>query len=232
MSRKPDLILSAFQPMQSFLLIAKNAEKRKEYIDIFCKNHTISKFDQTYITTEEPSIGITEVRNMQKTLFLKPYQGEEKAVILEDAHLLTTEAQNALLKVLEEPPSSTYLFLSAPTTSTFLPTILSRCSLVKLEEEEQTISPEEQDTIDRDVTIIGSENINSQLALAEKISLDKDNITKWFEQVLDRLRKNLLENPTDIRLAQKIHAILQAYKIIQTTNANARLVIEHALLSE
>lgn len=218
--------------MQSFLLIAKHPEKRKEYITLFCQNHTISKFDQTVISTDEPSIGIAEVRNMQKTLFLAPYQGAEKSVILENAHTLTIEAQNALLKVLEEPPADTYLFLSAATSSTFLPTILSRCTLVQLEEEKQSISPEMQDRLARDMDVIKSENINSQLALAEKVSLDKDNLTPWFEQILGMLRENLLENPTDVRLARKIHALLQAYKIIQTTNANTRLVLEHALLSE
>jgi len=94
--------------MQSILLIAKNNKNSLEYaISISKKN----KIDQIDITVEnfEKIIGIEDVRNIQKKLFLKPIKSEVKSVIIDAFLGLTVEAQNALLKVLEEPPANTII---------------------------------------------------------------------------------------------------------------------------
>lgn len=80
------------------------------------------------------SISIEAIRELQKFLQLKTL-GERplrRAIIIEQAHALTTEAQNAFLKLLEEPPSDTLLILTASTPRALLPTILSRTQTIAI----------------------------------------------------------------------------------------------------
>ncbi len=72
-------------------------------------------------------IRIDLVREMQATIGLQPYSGRRRVYIIGDADRLNEEASNCLLKTLEEPPSHSVLILLAPSESSVLPTISSRC---------------------------------------------------------------------------------------------------------
>lgn len=78
------------------------------------------------------AIGIEAARKLEQFLALKvPGKStHDRAIIIEDAHLLTTEAQNALLKTLEEPPEGTILILTASHEQAVLPTIRSRAQAI------------------------------------------------------------------------------------------------------
>ncbi len=80
----------------------------------------------------EESIKIDVLRAMQERVYLKPFEGRKKAFVIEDAGLMTEEAANCLLKTLEEPPLDSCLMLIADEPSRLLPTIISRCKVVKL----------------------------------------------------------------------------------------------------
>ncbi len=85
------------------------------------------------IITIEPSgtyIRIDQIRNLCGLLSLKPHEARLRVIIISDAQALTTEAGNALLKELEEPPSGTLFILTAPQKSDLLPTILSRSQVI------------------------------------------------------------------------------------------------------
>lgn len=80
------------------------------------------------LTPESNTISIEQIRQLQDKLRLKT-PGDKlirRIVIIEDAHRMTTEAQNALLKSLEEPPADTILILTAPQTQAIKATIYSR----------------------------------------------------------------------------------------------------------
>lgn len=77
------------------------------------------------------TIAIGEVRKIKNFISLSPYAGQYKFVIIDDAHLMTTEAQNALLKVLEEPSASSILILITAHPEALLPTINSRCQEIE-----------------------------------------------------------------------------------------------------
>ena len=79
-----------------------------------------------------PSIGIEEVRQIQKFLSRKPIRDGKNTVIVTQAHLLTIPAQNALLKTLEEPPGNSLVYLVTPQPDSLLPTILSRVQITDL----------------------------------------------------------------------------------------------------
>lgn len=83
--------------------------------------------DVLYIRSEKKSIGVDEVREqIMETVDLKPYRYEKKIYLIEKADTMTIQAQNALLKTLEEPPAYAVFLLLAEREEAFLPTILSR----------------------------------------------------------------------------------------------------------
>jgi DNA polymerase-3 subunit delta' len=77
-------------------------------------------------------IGIDLIIDLQADAMLKPYEGRAKVFIIDDAHRMSPEASNALLKTLEEPPDSVHILLTAPSVELLPETIASRCHVVKL----------------------------------------------------------------------------------------------------
>ena len=72
------------------------------------------------------SVGIDAAREIKNFLVQKPNVSSRRTLIIDDAELLTTEAQNALLKIVEEPPTSSLIIFVASDADSILPTILSR----------------------------------------------------------------------------------------------------------
>lgn len=73
------------------------------------------------------TISIAEIRKIKNFMSFSPFASKYKFAIINDAHLMTEEAQNALLKILEEPSSSSLLILITASPSLLLPTVASRC---------------------------------------------------------------------------------------------------------
>lgn len=80
---------------------------------------------------EADSIKIEYIRQLQKDISLKPYEGKKKVFIIDNAHRLTAEASNALLKILEEPPSVSLIILISAKPALLFKTIISRCKTIK-----------------------------------------------------------------------------------------------------
>lgn len=91
---------------------------------------------------EGKAIGIEAVREIERFLSLKVPDSDIKEhnrpIIIENAHLLTLEAQNALLKTLEEPPQGTFIILTSNSEQALLPTIRSRARLLAANRPEQS----------------------------------------------------------------------------------------------
>jgi len=87
--------------------------------------------DVHIISQEETQIKIEAVRSLQKDMSLRAYEGEYKVFIIDNAHTLTPEAANCLLKVLEEPAKKSLIILISDKPRLFFKTIISRCKMVK-----------------------------------------------------------------------------------------------------
>src|SRR3989344_3089063 len=92
-------------------------------------------------------LGIVDARKIKDHFSLKPYSAKGRTVVLEDATTLTVDAQNALLKTLEELPEEGIIILGADSDAKFLPTVLSRCQIIKLEPVIATLSEVEGEAI-------------------------------------------------------------------------------------
>mgnify|MGYP001175286863 CR=1 FL=1 len=86
------------------------------------------------VTHEKPnSISVDDIRTqVNNDILIKPYSSKYKIYIIPEADKMTVQAQNALLKTIEEPPSYAVIFLLTENAEVLLPTIRSRCVMLKL----------------------------------------------------------------------------------------------------
>lgn len=76
------------------------------------------------------NILINSIRELKREIYYSPLEGT-KVVVFFNAHKMTQEASNALLKILEEPPSRTVMVITTSRIHALLPTIISRCQIIK-----------------------------------------------------------------------------------------------------
>ncbi|MCD7778636.1 MAG: DNA polymerase III subunit delta', partial [Clostridiales bacterium] len=131
--------------------------------------------DVYFVSSEKAAIGVDlmrdEVIERAKT---KPYRSKYKIFIIEEAEKLTEQAQNSILKTIEEPPPYGVFILLTTNHNTFLPTILSRCVLIRLK-------GLHSDVIERELSLRGIEESKSRLlaccsggSLGEALRLSED----------------------------------------------------------
>lgn len=89
--------------------------------------------DVVHVTHEKASIGVDDIRSqVNSDIGIKPYSSQYKIYIIDDADKMTEQAQNALLKTIEEPPSYGIVILLTDNINQLLSTILSRCVTLNL----------------------------------------------------------------------------------------------------
>ncbi len=96
---------------------------KKNFVDI----HYLSKKDG------KSTIGVEEIRTMREDIYLSPTESRFKIYIIEEAQALTPQAQNALLKIFEEPPNGVIIFLLCDNMQPILSTIKSRAQLIRMQ---------------------------------------------------------------------------------------------------
>jgi DNA polymerase-3 subunit delta' len=78
------------------------------------------------------SIKIDQVRDAVRGILSRPFEGRARVFIIDECHLMTDEASNALLKALEEPPATSHVMLVTSAPQALLPTIRSRCQMLRV----------------------------------------------------------------------------------------------------
>ena len=206
--------------------------------------------------TKEKDISIQSVRDVLHKLALTPYQAHGRMLIVEQAHKLTTQAQNILLKTLEEPSLNTYIILVTHEEKKLLPTIHSRVHHYRF-----SLLPKEQLGVDEEIAQIsfGRPGVATLLKKdKEKYAQRKDQEIKLHElsslNTIERLHlaeefaKNIPDAietfQTWIALShqtwEETHAmrtlattakLQKTIEILTTTNTNPRLAIENMMMS-
>ncbi len=99
--------------------------------------------DVITVTHEKKSISVDEIRyQLNNSVSIKPFAGPYKVYIIPDADKMTEQAQNALLKTIEEPPAYAVVILIVENVNTLLPTILSRCVELNLKPLKESVITE------------------------------------------------------------------------------------------
>lgn len=170
-----------------------NKELDREYVDII--NYKINK----------SSFGVDDVRNIIEEVSKKPFEGEKKVIIIHEGNRLTIQAQNALLKTIEEPPIGVYIIILCESLELILDTIKSRCEIYKL-------TPLTKDELYEYIRVKGfnfnDNEIKSAIAFSEGIPgrIDRyfnDNDLKELRSKIIQLIKKLSKNDIQIVLEEE-----------------------------
>lgn len=111
--------------------------KEDKYQDILLdrRRHWADNPYQKILYTPElsgmPAVGIDQIRSLKKEVFLKLTGGSFRVLLISDADRMTAAASNSLLKLLEEPPEGTVLFLTTSSSGRLLSTLVSRCQVIR-----------------------------------------------------------------------------------------------------
>lgn len=132
------------------LIILPDLIKRKEEIKNRLFEYGIAPNHPNLLWLgEEEKLGIEQARKIKEHLLLKPYRDNRQAIAILCAENMTLEAQNALLKTLEELPEESVVFLGASSEEQLLPTVVSRCRIIGFAEiPEASYKPEHKEVIE------------------------------------------------------------------------------------
>jgi len=219
--------------MQSFLIVGGTKKERKEKIEKLIEKFQVKMVDQIIIgQNQDQSLGIEKIRSLQHQLQFKPYSSNYKIAVIVGAERLTIPAQNALLKILEEPPQKTMIVLSSQNSESFLETILSRCQIIRL----ATFSQ-----IEIDEKVISSQlsllkailkaGVGERMQIADKLAKDKESALVFCQAQLIIWRKKLLQEKRKEKREEILKIIRQIKKTFNylQANVNPKLALENLL---
>lgn len=125
--------------------------------------------------------GIDDIRSLREKIKLSPAKCHYKVYIIDEVHMLTTEAFNALLKTLEEPPAHAVFILCTTEAQKLPKTIISRCLQIKFRKSK----PEELvHSLER---VVKGEKINLEKGVLESIAKEADGSFRDGQKILDQL---------------------------------------------
>lgn len=222
---------------KSFLIIGGKQTTRREKADEIAQELRVSQLD-TFILESPTSLGIDQVRNLKNQLALKPYNSPVKLALIPTAEKLTIEAQNALLKTLEEPPENTFLLLCAPNVQNLLPTVVSRCQVVELPPQgEIELSEEEFQNQLSAISYLLIVGVGEKLKMAQTIAQGRLETTLWLDYQTLTYRKIMLKkyltrvgDLTSNQLLTIFEKINKTKEMIEA-NVNPRFALECFLLN-
>jgi len=218
--------------MHTFLIIGGAKEERIKKLFSLLTENRITTFDTRplTLTEESTSIGIALVRNWQKQLQLMPTSSAFAAGVIESAELLTTEAQNALLKTLEEPPIHTHIYMEAQSDSTFLPTVLSRCQILKINDATTKLTKKEETLLDEIKQLLQPTiHKGSIIATIDTLAKNKNDAGQWIDGAIQAIHKSKSTWPMTTYVSiQK--QLMQAKKQL-ASNVQYKLVLDDIFLS-
>lgn len=208
-------------------------------ITIHPKVVKVKPHPDTYIIGDEGVYDIELIRKAVGWIYQKPFTRGYKILFIKLAEKLSIEAQNTLLKTLEEPPSNNLIILTTNNAENVLPTVRSRCHKLNVSELEQgrLIYPPDDpnwlqnfeitttDDLPKEFPIIYNEQDVFQTA--EKLSkLEREELQIFLDEWIHQLMN---EDP------QKNHTLANALlnaKEYLTSNTNIQLTLEVVLLTQ
>lgn len=184
-----------------------NGELDRDYVDII--NYRSNKV----------SFGVDDVRNIIEEVSKKPFEGDKKVIIIHEGNKLTTQAQNALLKTIEEPPKGVHIIILCESLELILDTIKSRCEIYKL----TPLTKEELYEYIRIKKFNYNENeIKSAIAFSEGIP---GRIDRYFnDDTLKELRSRIIDLIKDLN-KNNVEVILQHEEKLMVLKDNKEEVL-------
>lgn len=207
----------------STLIISTNQSAIDSQILKICddlKNNINPNNPDILIINEATGWTIDLIRQTRHFLSQKPFNHPNKVIIIYQAENLNLESQSALLKTIEEPGKNNYIIIITSKPSKLLPTILSRCQILKFKNDTSSSNTQ---------PIEISHQIQKDLITSELLSKDKTQVLPYLEDQLKIQQKLLIKNPNQ-ETSQLIQKIIKATQMINA-NVDPKSALDFLFLS-
>lgn len=207
----------------STIIISSDQEEIAQQINKICanlKNENLSNNPDIFTINQNTGWTIELTRQIKHFLSQKPFNHPNKIVIISQAENLNIESQNALLKMLEEPGENNYFILSSSKPTKLLPTIISRCQIIKFKNDSSLSDNQPLEIFHQ---------IKKDLTTSELLSKDKTQILPYLEDQLKIQQKLLVKNP-NLETSRLIQRIIKSIQMIEA-NVDPRSALDFLFLS-
>jgi len=185
--------------------------------------------DIKIVEAEKNVITISQIRKAKKWLSMTPISSLSKTVIIKSAQKMNDEAQNAFLKILEEPAENTYVILIFGHRKQMLETIYSRTVPIHLGKiKNAKIEIDKNDELNLFQAIANEVSESERMRIWMEKGLKKEEIENWIKQCAILLRKRMI-NKTDVKTAKILQNIISDRKT--AINQSWKLSAENLILS-
>ena len=236
--------ISSNNILHSYLFLGKKGIGKMLFANdfakaILCKNEIqCLKFEEknhpdfSIITPEGNSIKIDQIRNLQNKIMEKPIESERKIYVIDDSETMTKDAQNCLLKTLEEPPEYATIILICSNENMLLSTVKSRCTKITFNNisKEDLLNYTSEDLIDlADGSIGNAIRLNEEKELFENVKHVFENIQKYDKIDFVKNAEIIYKSKDDIyEILELINIILFNKAKIDKNYANCINLVEKA----
>ena len=172
--------------------------------------------------------GIDEIRELRENVRFSPVSARYKIYIIDEVHMLTREAFNALLKTLEEPPPHVVFIFATTETQKIPPTILSRCQCYDFRRLSVRQIADQLGKIAREESISISEN--GLLWIAEAADGGMRDAQSIFDQVISYAGKTIADQAIEelLGLSDRQYLFLLSQAVLERDAARCLVVVEDA----
>lgn len=178
------------------------------------------------IVKPDPTISIDTVRELKKKLKLKPFSAKSKIALITSANLLTLQAQQALLKTLEEPMLNNFLILELVNHHHLLETTRSRCQLIKAPRLTETLNKINLKQAGSIISIIQQSSPGMRIAYLDKFKKRSEALT-LLNSLLLYFRYKLRKDTSWAAAAKLTHETIVSLE----NNVNTNLTLENFALN-
>ncbi len=185
--------------------LAQGIAQMLEYPDGAASGKPLSEYLEI-VPDEKKTIGIDAVRNISHFLYSRPVASPRRTVFIDTAEALTDEAQNAILKIVEEPPAWGLILMSVENPESIFATLRSRLQKIYIPSvltREKSPAPE-------------AKGRSLSELLSQKV-IDDDAVDEYFTALLKELDKDPIKN------VEYIKSALRRLSVIKAFNTNVRL---------
>ncbi len=185
--------------------------------------------DFLILQNENNSIGIDDIKGLIFKIQYKPYQAKKKVALIENAERMTSEAQNAFLKTLEDIPPRTVIILTTSNYSYLLPTILSRCKVYEISSTEEMSKQFDAESIVKGNLLDRFKVVESIINI--KIPKEKrDSAFSLIKVLTDYYRNKMHDDPRNADLTDNLKLLNNTMTGI-SKNVNLRLSLENLMIN-
>lgn len=202
--------------MQPKIIVSKNKEDRKKAIWEILEKFKITQNNPDLFILDDEKIGIAQIKKLIEHFSTKPFGNTPKSAVILEGGSISLDAQNALLKTLEEPPEEAVILIGVDSENQLVPTILSRCLILSYESGITDHDP----NFDLDQLINSS--IEERFGVIEKTT-DKE---QFLENLTFYYRDKVLKGGGS---GEFLEDLLQA-QIWKEANVNIRTILEYLML--